>query len=221
MTFAGGGAFTKFSHEFQTICDAGEDVLYTNADHTVAVNEEVLDDAAKELGIDKSSLKPVKSAEVGNIFKFGTEKSDTMGITYVGEDGMAKPIYLASYGIGITRVMGVIVEKFADEKGLVWPVHIAPFKVYLVRLGEGEATIAAADKLYQDLTAAGVTVLYDDRDARAGEKFADADLLGIPYRVVVSDKTVASGKHELKGRTEAQAQLLASDDIVKTLGMGK
>ncbi|MBP7992605.1 MAG: prolyl-tRNA synthetase, partial [Candidatus Magasanikbacteria bacterium] len=121
VTFASGGAFTKFSHEFQTICDAGEDVLYVNEDRSVAVNEEVLDEAAKELGVDKSALKPVKSAEVGNIFKFGTEKSEKMGIYFTDKDGTQKPIYLASYGIGITRVMGVIVEKFADDKGIVWP----------------------------------------------------------------------------------------------------
>ena len=126
VTFASGGAFTKFSHEFQTICDAGEDVLYINDDRTVAVNEEVLEDAAKELGVDKSQLKPVKSAEVGNIFNFGTEKSEQMGIYYTDKNGRQQPIYLASYGIGITRVMGVIVEKMADERGIVWPEAIAP-----------------------------------------------------------------------------------------------
>jgi prolyl-tRNA synthetase len=127
VTFASGGAFTKFSHEFQTICDAGEDILYVNDDHSVAVNEEVLDDAANELGIDKSTLTPVKSAEVGNIFKFGTEKAEKMGVTFTDSDGAQKPVYLASYGIGITRVMGVIVEKFADEKGIVWPEAVAPY----------------------------------------------------------------------------------------------
>jgi prolyl-tRNA synthetase len=159
VTFASGGAFTKFSHEFQTICDAGEDVLYTNEDHSVAVNEEVLDDATTEMGIDKSSLKPVKSAEVGNIFKFGTEKSEKMGVYYTDNDGSRKPVYLASYGIGITRVMGVIVEKFADDKGMVWPESIAPFQVYRVRIGGDEATRHAdeAEKYEYSLRSTGET----------------------------------------------------------------
>ena len=149
VTFASGGAFTKFSHEFQTICDAGEDILYTNDDHSVAVNEEVLDDATQELGIDKNQLQPVKSAEVGNIFQFGTDKSEAMGIYYTDKNGEKKPMYLNSYGIGITRVMGVIVEKMSDEKGLVWPENIAPYKVYLVSIGEKGA--AKGDGLYEEL----------------------------------------------------------------------
>jgi prolyl-tRNA synthetase len=217
VTFASGGAFTKFSHEFQTICDAGEDVLYANADHTVAVNEEVLDEATEEIGIDKSTLTPVKSAEVGNIFKFGTEKSEQMGIYYTDETGSQKPIYLASYGIGITRVMGVIVEKFADDKGLVWPDNVAPFKVYLARLGNDDQVVAAADKLYASLTEAGITVLYDDRDERPGAKFADADLMGIPYRLVVSVKTVEAGKHEFKKRTGSDTEMLNTEELVRVL----
>ena len=217
VTFAGGGAFTKFSHEFQTICDAGEDILFVNDDQTVAVNEEVLDDATKELGINKDTLHSVKSAEVGNIFKFGTEKSKQMNIHFTDQDGQQKPIYLASYGIGITRVMGVIVEKFADDKGLVWPVSVAPAKVYLVRLGSSEDSLKAANELYNRLTGAGVAVLYDDRDVRAGEKFADADLLGIPYRVVISDKTIASGTLELKARTSAEAEMVSEQDLFSAL----
>ena len=133
ITFASGGAFTKFSHEFQTICEVGEDVLYVNDDRSVAVNEEVLDDAAQELGVDKADLKPVKSAEVGNIFKFGTEKSEQMKINYTDKDGMQKPVYLASYGIGISRVMGVIVEKFADEAAAAG--HDATAGNYYLRAG--------------------------------------------------------------------------------------
>ena len=217
VTFASGGAFTKFSHEFQTICEAGEDILYTNDDHSVAVNEEVLEDAAKELGVDKSQLKPVKSAEVGNIFKFGTEKSEKMGIYFTDQEGKQQPIYLASYGFGVTRLMGVVVEKLADDRGLVWPENIAPFTVYLARLGAEESTIKSADELYENLTAAGVEVLYDDRDARPGEKFADADLLGIPHRVVVSAKTVEQGSFEYKKRTETDSSLLDYQSLLKRL----
>lgn len=219
VTFAAGGAFTKYSHEFQTICEAGEDILYANEDHSVAVNEEVLDDAAKELGVDKSELKPVKSAEVGNIFKFGTEKSEQMGIYYTDADGQRQPIYLASYGIGITRVMGVIVEKFADDKGLVWPETVAPATVYLARLADSDDVVNKADALYERLTKDGVEVLYDDRDVRAGQKFADADLLGIPYRVVMSDKTVANDQYEFKARQSEQSELISSDELFAKLSV--
>lgn len=217
VTFASGGAFTKFSHEFQTICDAGEDVLYVNDEQTVAVNEEVLDDAAAELGIDKASLKPVKSAEVGNIFKFGTEKAEQMGIRFTDSDGQQKPIYLASYGIGITRVMGVIVEKFADDKGIVWPESVAPFKVYLVRIG-GEAAVKHADELYAELTAKGIEVLYDDRDERPGAKFADAELMGIPHRVTVSDRLVEAGQYEYTVRATGETTELTHSDLIAKLG---
>lgn len=217
VTFASGGAFTKFSHEFQTICDAGEDILYVDAEQTVAVNEEVLDDATAELGINKASLAPVKSAEVGNIFKFGTDKSEQMGITYTDKDGTQKPIYLASYGIGITRVMGVIVEKFADEKGIVWPESIAPAKVYLVSIGEKGSEVA--DKLYDDLQARGVEVLYDDRNERPGAKFADGELMGIPYTLTVSDRLVESGQFELKARREPEAQILTESELFASMGV--
>lgn len=217
VTFASGGSFTKFSHEFQTVCEAGEDVLYVNEDRTIAVNEEVLDDATKEIGIDKSELKSVKSAEVGNIFKFGTEKSEKMKFYYTDNTGTQQPIYLASYGIGITRVMGVIVEKMADEKGLVWPENIAPARVYLVRIGDDEAVVSSSDALYEQLQSKGVNVLYDDRSARPGEKFADADLIGIPHRVVISSKTLESGKLEYKARTDAEARFMSEEELLKVL----
>lgn len=216
VTFASGGAFTKFSHEFQTVCEAGEDVLYLHRGKNIAVNEEVLDEAVAELGISKDELEKVKSAEVGNIFNFGTEKSEQMGIYVTDHEGEQKPIYLASYGIGITRVMGVIVEKFSDAKGLVWPENVAPYKVIISQLGDDEAVIKAAYDMYQKLTEAGVAVLYDNRtDARPGEKFADADLLGIPYRVVVSAKTVAVNKYEVKKRISDKSELLNLDDVIK------
>jgi prolyl-tRNA synthetase len=217
VTFASGGAFTKFSHEFQTVCDAGEDILYLHREKKIAVNEEVLDDAVAELGIDKSELEKVKSAEVGNIFNFGTEKSEQMGIYVTGADGKEQPIYLASYGIGITRVMGVIVEKFADERGIVWPASVAPYKLYLVRIGQSDEVMAEADKLYQTLRDKGIEVLYDDRDARPGEKFADADLLGIPHRVVVSEKTIQSGKLEYKARAEATPEAIGVGELLAKL----
>ncbi|MEO5950408.1 MAG: aminoacyl--tRNA ligase-related protein [Candidatus Saccharimonadales bacterium] len=213
VTFASGGAFTKFSHEFQTICDAGEDILYVSDDHKIAVNEEVLDDATTELGVDKTTLSPVKSAEVGNIFKFGTEKSEKMGIYYTDAEGKQQPIYLASYGIGITRVMGVLVEKFADDKGIVWPESVAPFKVYLVRIG-GDEAVSHADALYDELTEKGIEVLYDDRDERPGMKFADAELIGLPHRVTVSDRLISSHEYEYTLRSTGETTILTRDDLI-------
>lgn len=217
VTFASGGAFTKFSHEFQTVCDAGEDILYLHRGKNIAVNEEVLDEAVKELGIDKSELEKVKSAEVGNIFNFGTEKAEQMKIYFTGQDGKEHPIYLASYGIGVTRVMGVIVEKFADEKGIVWPENVAPAKIYLVRVGDDPEVVKQADELYEQLTSNGTLVLYDDRDLRPGQKFADADLMGIPYRVVISPKLVESSTLEIKARRASEPEVLSREEAIKRL----
>jgi prolyl-tRNA synthetase len=217
VTFASGGAFTKFSHEFQTICEAGEDIIYLHRGKNVAVNEEVIDDAVKELGIHKGELEKVKTAEVGNIFNFGKQKTDEMGLYVTGEDGTQQSLYIGSYGIGVTRVMGVVVEKDADEKGLVWPKAIAPFDVYLARLGDNKEVVQQADKLYEDLTDRGIAVLYDDRSERPGEKFADADLYGIPQRVVVSQKTVAGHTFELKSRTSDSNQQVSFKELLAKL----
>ena len=215
VTFASGGAFTKFSHEFQTICEAGEDYVYLHRGRNIAVNEEVLDDAVKELGIKRNELEKVKTAEVGNIFNFGTQKSEEMNLVFTGSDGVQHYAYMGSYGIGITRVMGVIVEKFADEKGLIWPENIAPARVYLVQIGEKSR--AAADELYEALGAQGVEVLYDDRDERPGVKFADAELMGIPLRVTVSDRLLDGKEWEVVARASGERQLLTTDELLATL----
>jgi len=221
VTFASGGAFTKFSHEFQTVCDAGEDTIYVHRGKNIAINEEILDDESLEhLGIKRDELEEVKSSEVGNIFNFGTDKSKQMGFAFTNEQGEQQFVHLGSYGIGITRVMGVIAEKFADDKGLVWPANIAPAKVYIARLGDSPQVVKVSDELYQVLQNAGVGVLYDDRDSRAGEKFADADLIGIPYRVVISDKTVTAKRFEVKARTAQESQLLSQDELLKLLRTG-
>ena len=213
VTFASGGAFTKFSHEFQTVCDAGEDVVYMNEDKSTVLNEEVVsDETLRELGVNKADLKPVKTAEVGNIFNFGTQKSEEMDFSYTDKEGNKQYVHLGSYGIGITRVMGVIAEKMSDDAGLVWPMNITPYHVYLVGLGELAA--AKTEELYTKLTQAGISVLHDDRDERPGKKFADAELMGIPLRIVVSDKTLESDSVELKMRTESDASLVALSDLV-------
>lgn len=214
VTFASGGAFTQFSHEFQTICDAGEDVIYLNREKNIALNEEVLtDENLTKLGVSRDDLEPVKTAEVGNIFNFGTQKSEDMGFTFAGEDGKEQFVHLGSYGIGITRLMGVIAEKFSDDKGLIWPEAVAPFRVALVRVGFDEETVAKADALYEALQNAGVNVLYDDRDARPGEKFADAELMGMPHRVVVSPRSLEQGGFEYQKRGEADSSLLTEEAL--------
>lgn len=220
VTFASGGAFTQFSHEFQTVCEAGEDVIYLHREKNIAVNEEVLDDKnLAELGVKRDELEKVKSVEVGNIFNFGTHKSEQMDFAFTNEQGERQYVHLGSYGIGITRVMGVIVEKFADDRGIVWPKNVAPAKVYLARLGSSPEVVQAADELYNELTDKSISVLYDDRDeARPGEKFADADLVGLPYRVVISEKTLAAGTYEVKARTGGSAEHISRPELMKKFG---
>lgn len=216
VTFASGGAFTKFSHEFQTICDAGEDVIYIHRGKNIAVNEEVIDDAVKELGISVDELEKVKTAEVGNIFNFGTQKTDEMELFFTDASDQQRSLYIGSYGIGVTRLMGVIAEKLSDDKGLVWPESIAPARVYLVQIGDDVTD--DAQTVYETLTKKEIEVLWDDRDARPGEKFADADLFGIPHRIVVSAKTVAEKKLEYKARRSAENELLTLDELLARLG---
>ena len=187
-------------------------MIYLHREKNIAVNEEVIDDAVKELGIAREELEQVKTAEVGNIFNFGSQKTDEMGLYYTGEDGQQHSLHIGSYGIGITRAMGVIAEKMSDDRGLVWPEAIAPFKVYLVAIGEQGTE--AAEKVYSELTAAGVEVLYDDRNERPGAKFADAELMGIPYRLTVSDRTVASGAYEVVSRKTGDVTSCAAEDVV-------
>ncbi len=219
ITFAAGGAFTKYSHEFQTICESGEDVTYINKEKGIAINEEVLsDEIVAQLGVTRESLEKVNTAEVGNIFNFGQQKATDLGLTIKDASGTDVPVWIGSYGIGITRLMGVLVEKFADEKGIVWPKDVAPFHAHLVAITGGNADIATeADRMYEMLTESGIEVLYDDRDVRAGEKFADAELIGIPNRLVVSEKTVAAGALEMTDRKSGKSTLVAESEICTRL----
>jgi len=216
VTFASGGAFTKFSHEFQTICEAGEDIIYIHRGKNIAINEEVLDDAIAELNIPRDELESVKTAETGNIFNFGSQKTDEMGLYYTGEDGKEHSLYIGSYGIGITRAMGVIAEKLSDQKGLVWPESIAPYKVYLVSIGEKGA--AQADILYDQLILKGIEVLYDDREERPGTKFADSELLGIPHRLTVSDRLLENQQYEYTNRQDGETAILTLEEVIAKLG---
>lgn len=218
LTFASGGAFTQFSHEFQTICEAGEDVVYLHRAKKVAINQEVMqDEVLQKVGVVRDELEEVKTAEVGNIFNFGTIKSEETDFAFTNASGEKQFVHLGSYGIGVTRLMGVVAEKFADEKGLVWSKPIAPAQVYIARLGDENEVVAAADDMYHTLQELGIGVLYDDRDERAGTKFADADLLGIPYRVVVSKKTIEKSLFEIKERINNDAHEVAKDNLIEII----
>jgi prolyl-tRNA synthetase len=202
VTFSSGGSFSKYSHEFQTLTSAGEDTIYIHEGKKIAVNKEVLnDEVLKDLGVKRADLKEAKASEVGNIFNLGTRFSEPLGLVYKDEKGKTNPVVMGSYGIGPGRVMGTIVELFADEKGIVWPEAVAPFSIHLVvLLDEAGKVKKAADRIYEDLLKKGVEVLYDDRDASAGEKFSDSDLIGIPTRWIVSEKSLANDSIEVKDR---------------------
>jgi prolyl-tRNA synthetase len=219
ITFAAGGAFTKFSHEFQTVCEAGEDITYINRAKGIAINEEVLnDETLKDLGVSRDELEKVNTAEVGNIFNFGQQKATDLGLSAKDAEGNDTPIWIGSYGIGITRLMGVLVEKFSDEKGIVWPKAVAPFAVHLVMISGGNEDVAIeANRLYDELVEHGIEVLFDDRDLRAGEKFADAELIGIPTRLVVSEKTMAQGGVEVTDRKTGTSSFLADSKVIEHL----
>jgi prolyl-tRNA synthetase len=208
LTFASGGMFSKFSHEFQTICDAGEDVIYIDDEKGIAVNDEVMqDETLKNLGVSRATLRTAKSIEVGNIFKYSTRYTSELGVTYTDEEGKEHPLVNGAYGIGLGRLMGTIVELLSDEKGIVWPESVAPYKLHLVlAVTDTPEVVAYADALYDDLRAAGVQVLYDDRDVRAGEKFADSDLIGIPQRVVIGKKVLETGEIEVVNRATGEVQ---------------
>lgn len=215
LTFASGGSFSKYSHEFQTESSAGEDIIYFSKNKNIAINKEVLtEEVLKDLNLEQKDLKEIKAVEVGNIFTLGIKFSEPLGLTFIDENSIKNPVFMGSYGIGPGRLMGAIVETLADEKGLVWPVEIAPFKVHLVEIGDNEDVKKTSVDLYNDLIAEGIDVLYDDRNLRPGEKFADSDLLGIPLRIIVSEKTLTSGEFEIKERADGKVNMIKEIEVV-------
>lgn len=218
LTFASGGTFSKFSHEFQTISEAGEDIIYVNKDKKIAINKEVLnDEVLAELNLDRNDLVEEKAIEVGNIFSLGTKFSDPLDLNYKEQNGEVKSVYMGSYGIGITRLMGTIVEVFADDKGIVWPESVAPFQIHLLSLSKDKESEAykQAENIYNELVKNNIEVLFDDRESKsAGEKFSDADLIGIPTRVVVSDKSLEKGGVEIKKRNESESSIILVEEFL-------
>lgn len=212
IALAGGGDFTKnFTHEFQTKCSAGEDTIYYDASEDVYYNKEV---APPDIVEKNESF---TASEVGNIFPLGTTFSSAFGYMYTAESGEQKPVYMASYGLGTSRVMGVLVEKFHDDRGIVWPDAVAPFSVQLVCLQpDNDAVHARANRVYELLQAQDIDVLYDDRTTTGiGEKLGDADLIGCPWRIVVSEKT--GNQVELKRRSEDGSSLIPAEDALKSI----
>ena len=214
-TFALGGSFSKYSHEFQTVCDAGEDLIYVDEGKNISINKEaMLPEVLAELEVDQSKLVEKKAIEVGNIFSLGTKFSEPFDLKYKDENGNEQYVIMGSYGIGLGRLMGTIVEVLSDDKGIIWPESVAPFKVHLISLGADEKVQNEAEKIYNLLSSKKIEVLWDDRDLRPGEKFSDSDLIGIPYRVVVSAKTVEANVYEVKGRTEDAASMMTESDLL-------
>lgn len=216
-TFAAGGSFSKFSDEFQCVCDVGEDTIYVHDEKGVAVNKEVFtDEALADLGMKKEELREEKAIEVGNIFPLGTRFSEALGLNYKDDRGEKHPVVMGSYGIGPGRVMGAVVEVLSDDKGMVWPKEVAPFAAHIVSILSGNKdVIAEADRLYELLKEQDIEPLYDDRDLRAGEKFADADLIGIPTRIIVSEKTLAEGGVEFVSRQTGSTTLVPESGIIE------
>jgi prolyl-tRNA synthetase len=214
-TFASGGAFSKFSHEFQTLAEAGEDIVYVNEAKKIAVNSEVLAEAdLSELGVTREELEERKSIEVGNIFSLGTKFSEALKLTFTDETGAEKPVIMGCYGIGPARSMGTIVDLLSDEKGIVWPESVAPYRVHLVLLNQQDAEVRDwAEGIYASLLKGGAEVLFDDRDVTTGNKFADSDLIGIPERVVVSKRGKEEGKFEVVARKTGEVVYMTEEEL--------
>jgi len=212
---ASGGDFSRFSHEFQVVTPFGEDTIFT-CECGFAQNKEIVEvgEGDKCPACEKGKIKKERSIEVGNIFPLKTRFTDAFDFKVMGADGKMKDILMGCYGIGPSRVMGSIVEIHNDKDGIIWPKEVAPFDIHLVEIsGKNEGIRDAALSLYDELVHNGIEVLYDDRDVRPGEKFADADLIGIPLRLVVSERSMGEGGVEWKLRNEKDNRIVKMDEI--------
>ncbi|MDD3480632.1 MAG: His/Gly/Thr/Pro-type tRNA ligase C-terminal domain-containing protein [Patescibacteria group bacterium] len=212
LTYASGGSFSKYSHEYQTICETGEDTIYLCAKCNVAVNKEIITEQKTCPECGNKALTEKKAIEVGNIFKLKDKFSKAFGFKYTGKDNKEKYVEMGCYGIGLGRVLATIVEVSHDDRGIIWPESVAPYDVHLVDIN---GTKKETKEIHKKLTEAGLEVLWDDREESAGVKLSDADLLGIPERIVVSSKTIKAGKIELKKRDSDKEELLSLADYLK------
>jgi prolyl-tRNA synthetase len=216
ITYASGGVFSKFSIEFQTISDAGEDIIYVDEAKKIAINKEIYSkEMCEELGINFDSLIEKKSVEVGNIFNLGTKFSDPLELTYTDEKNTKQSIWMGSYGIGVGRLMGTIAELFSDDKGLVWPKEIAPFQIVIVPLQDDAEVKEESEKIYQSLVKNNSGVLLFDTKGQVGEKLSQVDMLGIPTQIIVGKKSLLEGKFEIKDRKSGKVTYKTFFDIVE------
>ena len=214
LTFASGGSFAKYSHEFQTETEAGEDTIFVCTNCGMAFNKEIKGEVSHCPECQNHAFHEKKAVEVGNIFKLMTKYSAPFDLTVKDENSKNVLILMGCYGIGLSRLMGTIVEVSHDKDGIIWPESVAPFKVHLLSFGKNKE----AEKIYKEFEKKNIEVLYDDReDASAGQKFADADLIGIPYRAVVSEKSLGIGGYELKGRNSDRAKIMSEKELIKIL----
>ncbi len=219
LTYSSGGAFSKYSHEFQTLTKAGEDIIYICNNCQVAINKEIINEQKVCPECGREDLRKEKSVEVGNIFKLGSRFSDSFGFKYTDENGEQKEVIMGCYGIGPSRLMATIVEVHNDEKGIIWPKEVAPFFVHLLYLKSAKEEVKkTAEDLYEKFSQANIEVLFDDReDVGAGVKFVDADLIGCPLRIVISEKTVNQGKVEVKKRNSNEMILVNIENVVENV----
>ncbi|OGF74078.1 hypothetical protein A2W48_01030 [Candidatus Giovannonibacteria bacterium RIFCSPHIGHO2_12_44_12] len=214
-TKASGGTFSELSQEFQVIAESGEDTIYYCPKCKIGINKEVHSGKEKcqKCG---GGLTEGQAVEVGNIFPLKKKFAEDFKLTFKDKGGKEALVEAGCYGLGTSRVMGTAAEVFNDSKGIIWPRSIAPFRLHLLELDAKSIKIKAfAEHTYKKLLDAGIEVLYDERDASAGEKFADADLMGIPFRAVISNKT--SGKIEFKERDSKEVKLVKSEELIKRL----
>lgn len=214
LTSASGGAFCKYSHEFQTVNPSGEDEIYLCKKCKLAINKEIIEEEKHQCSKCKSKdLEIKKSIEVGNIFKLRDKYTTPLEFTFKDKDGKKNPVLMGCYGMGLGRIMGAIVEVHHDDKGIIWPKEISPFDIHLIPLGENDKVKKASEAVYEELCSLGVEVLYDDRDKSIGEKFAEADIIGINLRMVVSERTLEKDSVEAKERNEKEAKLVKINQI--------
>ena len=200
-TYASGGTFSKYSHEFQTISDIGEDTIFVCEKCNIAINQEIIADQNHCPECNNTNLIQKQAIEVGNIFKLQTKYSEAFDLNFMNEKGENQLVIMGCYGIGISRLMGTLVEVFAkDESKMNWPAEISPFDIHLIALNtDSTEVLQKAEELYQDLQKQGQSVLFDNRNERPGIKFAEADLIGIPKRIILSTKTLAQNGVEIDG----------------------
>ncbi len=214
VTFASGGSFSKYSHEFQTLTPAGEDTIYVCDKCKMAINKEIKAEQETCPDCGGKKFKEEKSIEVGNIFELKTKYSNPFDLIFKDKNGNNQIVVMGCYGIGLGRAMGAVVEAMKDDAGLVWPEAIAPYKFHLIELG-GEKIHKKAVGIYKSMNDQGIEMLFDDRDVSPGKKFADADLIGLPYRIVVSEKNVSENRVELKNRKTGKTKMVAVNDLLK------